>query len=260
MKGHWKEARSLVSTSDNLHDVPSLYSSAFHYELVLLQPVPRVLRCLQLCDALSNTRSVPEPRPLPTAMLGWLQSWVWRGLIPLWCLLAAPITSEIAPQLAFPSAGLLLGHHPSGWGELRVAQQRAPGLQAPAQQSHFHPSRQGGSPAAQGFGSSRESWAGQGVPLGPMGQPKLRLRVKEPGRGRALQDPEPLCPLRLQPRRPWANAGSGRTGFSSTESRQRAGREQAESRQSAGRVQARSRQSTGREQAKHREQAKCRQR
>lgn len=172
MKGLWKVARSLVSTSDNSRDVPSLYSSAFHYELVLLQPVPRVLRCLRLCDALRGTRSVPEPHPLPTAVLGWLQSWVWgvsshsgvRQLPPLplrlphswpFCLLV--FSWATIPQ-GGESSGWLSSGHRGSWPQRSRAVFIPHGREGPLQPKALAPPGRAG-----GSGGSRwDPWAGRG--------------------------------------------------------------------------------------------------
>lgn len=156
--------------------------------------------------------SVPECCPLPSAVLGWLQSWFQvvsshPGVHQL------PPSPGIAPWMDFWSGGLLLGHHPPTVGRA-----------------------QDGSTV----GTSAEWWVlwphGQGHGWGgPV--PPARSRLKEPGRGRAAapKDPASTAPQAAGPGR--APGAAGRAGLCCPQSTAAGCRARAKHRQS--------RQSTG---------------
>lgn len=119
--------------------------------------------------------SVPEPRPLEcwAALAAVLAP---AGLAPSWCPSAASITSEIAPWLAFWPGGLLLGHCCLPWAPVLLP---PPGVESPTFIVHDRDGPPSPRPR-QTSGCCR-----------PMGWWRLRLRLKEPGRGRAAAPEDP---------------------------------------------------------------------
>lgn len=141
---------------------------------------------------LSNARECTGALSPPGRHAGMAAVLVPGGIIPSWCPPAPSITSAIALRLAFWSSGLLLVIIPPPWAELGMAQPWAPVLPAPTgadSPAFISHSREGplqpAAPAPPGRSGQNDGSSSR------MGWRRLRLTLKDPGRGRATMPKDP---------------------------------------------------------------------